>query len=379
MAITVSQVVSSAQTDIMNQIGTNHPILLDYCNRISLDLLRTTKWDFLESDVQTFMTRQGVTSYWIGATGTNPAGTYDTGLNLTNVKFIKHGSVYDRSNFKTLGSVTEAPVSAVLSYTDGTARPGRPAVYRNNIDTPFTINIFPAPDQQNVQSPQPEPPLVSTVAGGALPARTYNLVTTFVDGLGNESTAPQYSTPLYIPANSLAVVQSPTILVPTNDAGVPYNQYNVYASAGSNIPQNATLQTLSPITLGTNWTEPITGLTTTGANPPSFNAAATFNGYIIQFRYYELETTLTSFSQVLQIPDRYVDIVVAGVNWLALKFLSRTQEAAEWFNTYMRGLTSMVRDRNQQNRFADYISPDPSALGGMLPTIETIDLSLLTP
>lgn len=379
MSTTVQQIVSSATTDIMNQIGTNHPILLDYANRISLDMLRSTKWDFLESDVQTFLTRQGVTSYWVGATGQNPAGTYDTGLNLTNLKFIKHGSVYDRSNFKTLGSVTEAPVSSVLSYTDGSSRPGRPAVYRNNIDTPFILNIFPAPDQQNVQSPQPEPPLVTTVAGGTLPARKYNLVTTFVDALSGESTAAAYSTPLYIPANFLAVVQSPTTLVPANDAGVPYSSYNVYASSSSNLPQNTTLQTLSPITIGTSWTEPITGLTTTGRNPPSTNGAATLNGYVLQFRYYQLETTITSFSQVIQVPDRYVDVMVAGVNWLALKFLSRLPEAQEWLQTYKTGLVAMVRDRNQQNRFADYIAPDPSSLGGMLPTIETIDLSLLTP
>lgn len=379
MATTVQQVVTSVQTDVANQIGVNHPLLLDYCNRISLDMLRSTKWDFLESDVQSFLTRQGVTAYWIGATGSAPAGTFDTGLNLTDVKFIKHGSVYDRSNFRTLGSVTEAPVSAVLSFTDGTSRPGRPAIYRNNIDTPFVLNIFPAPDQQNVQSPQPEPPIVSTVAGGSLPARIYNLVTTFVDALGLESTPAQYSTPLYIPANFLAVVQSPDPIVKTNDAGVPYNTYNVYASTTSFIPQNLTKQTVSPISVGTNWTEPVGGLTTTGTTPPGDNLATPLNGYLIQFRYYQLEQPLSSFTQNLQIPDRYFDIVVAGVNWLALKFLQRMPESQEWFQTYKAGIVAMVRDRNQQNRFADYISPDPESLGGFLPTIETIDLSLLTP
>lgn len=379
MSITAQQVVSSAQTDVMNQIGFNHPILLDYCNRISLDILRSTKWDFLESDVKTFLTRQGVTSYWIGTPGAAPAGSFDTGLNITDIKFIKHGSVYDRSNFKNLGSVTEAPVSAVLSYTDGSSRPGRPAVYRNNVDTPFILNLYPAPDQQNVQSPQPEPPIVTTVTGGALPARLYHLVTTFTDSLNGESTTAAYSTPLFIPANKLAVVKSPTTLVPTNDAGVVYSGYKVYASSVSGIPQNLVQQTASPIALGTDWTEPTTGLLTTGPVPPSFNSVATFNGYVIQFRYYQLETSVTSFAQVLQVPDRYFDVVVAGVNWLSLKFLSRMQEATEWFGTYRMGITSMIRDRNQQNRFADYISPDPSSLGGMLPTIETIDLSLLTP
>src|ERR1700723_432055 len=115
MSTTVQQIVTSSTIDIMNQIGTNHPILLDYCNRITIDMLRATKWDFLESDVQTFLTRQGVTAYWVGATGANPTGTFDTGLNCTNLKWVKHGSVYDRSNFQTLGSVASMPVSAVLS------------------------------------------------------------------------------------------------------------------------------------------------------------------------------------------------------------------------------------------------------------------------
>ena len=379
MSTTVQQIVSSATTDIMNQIGTNHPVLLDYCNRINNDMLRATKWDFLLADVQTFITRQGVTAYWIGATGQAPAGSYDTGLNITDIKWIQHGSVYDRSNFLSIGSVAEMPVSAVLSYTDGTSRPGRPCVYRNNVDTPFTINLYPAADQQNNQAPQPEPPIATATAGGALAARTYNLICTFVDGLNNESTAPDYTTPLFIPANSLATVQSPMTLVPTNDAGVPYNHYNVYASSSSNIPQNATKQTASPIAIGTNWTEPTSGLTTTGTTPPSYNAAATYNGYIIQFRYYKLETAITSFTQTLQIPDRYSDVMTAGVNWLALKFLSRGTEAMEWFATYRTGLVAMVRDRNQQNRFSDYVSPDPSSVGGFLPAVETIDLSLLTP
>lgn len=460
MATTVQQIVTSATTDIMNQIGTNHPILLDYCNRINYDMLRATKWDFLLSDVQSFITRQGVTSYWIGATGSAPEGTFDTGLDITNLKWVQHGSVYDRSNFLTLGSVAEMPVSAVLNYTDGTSRPGRPCVYRNNVDTPYILNVYPAPDQQNNQAPEPEPILagvtsatgtvasltvdnpgitylvgdvltliqsgasgatvtvtalvsdrgvasvtLTTVgtgyktglasvtggtgtgatfnvvasAGNILPARTYNLVATFVDALGNESTAPDYTTPLYIPAGSLAVGFSPVLKVPTNDAGVPYSSWNIYASATNNIPQNATKQNASPIAIGTNWTEPSTGLITTGTAPPSDNLCATYNGYIIQFRYYEQEAAITSFTQTLQIPDRYLDVMIAGVNWLALKFLSRSPEAMDWFGAYKAGLTAMVRDRNQQNRFADYVSPDPSSIGGYLPTIETIDLSLLTP
>ena len=104
------------------------------------------------------------------------------------------------------------------------------------------------------------------------------------------------------------------MLVPTNDAGVPYNQWNIYASANNNIPQNAIKQNASPIALETNWTEPTSGLVTAGVYPPSNNLCSTYNGYIIQFRYYEIEQAITSFTQGLQIPDRYIDVMTAGVN-----------------------------------------------------------------
>jgi hypothetical protein len=386
MSTTVAQIVTSAQQDIMNQIGTNHPLLLDYTNRISLDMLRSTKWDFLLSDVQSFITITGNSNYWVGATGSAPAGCIDTGLNLTNLKFLKHGAVYDRSNFRNLGESTEMPVSAILSYTDGTPRLGRPAVYRNNVDTPFIVNIYPGPDNQNNQAPQPESPILTTTAGGALANRLYYMTTTFVDSFGNESTPPGSgvntspgSGTIFVPAGRLATVAAPDPIVTQNDAGVQYAQYNVYASSTSQIPQNMTRQNLSPISIPTPWTEPTSGLITTGVAPPTTNNCEPFNGYLIQFRYYETETLLTSFAQTLQIPDRYFDIVVAGVNWLSLKFLSRTQEAQDWQSTYHNGIVAMVRDRNQANRFSDYVSPDPTSLGGLLPTIETIDLSLLQP
>lgn len=381
MSTTVSQIVASCQQDVMNQIGTNHPMILDYTNRVSLDMLRATRWDFLVSDVQSFITIIGNSNYWVGPIGQAPAGCVDTGLNITNLNFVKHGSVYDRSNYRGLGESVEMPVSAVLSYTDGTPRLGRPAVYRNNVDTPNILNIFPGPDNQNKQAPIPELPILTTTAGGALATRVYNVVTTFVDSLGNESTPGGLFTAnsfgsIYIPANNLVTVAAPSPIVTHNDAGVLYNSYNVYAGLNG---ANLTKQNNSPIAIPTPWTEPTSGLTTNGVTAPTTNNAATFNGYLIQFRYYGTQTTLTAFNQTIQIPDRYFDVVVAGVNWLALKFLSRTQEAAEWFSTYRTGIVAMVRDRNQANRFADYISPDPTSLGGLLPTIETIDLSLLQP
>lgn len=380
--MTVQDVIDAVSTDVrqvLSNTGADAATITTWIQRVEYSLLYFTKWDFLLSDTKTFLTKQGVTGYWVGPVGTNPAGTADTGLNLNNLKWVKHGTVYDRSNFKTLGSIAEPPVSAVLSYTDGSFRPGRPALYRSNVDTPNILNIYPAPDQQNDRSPQPEPPIVSSTAGGALPARVYFITATFVDALGGESTAPAFMTELYVPANSLAVVQAPVPMVSANDAGVPYNQYNIYASSTSNLPQDAVLQTASPLSTGVNWTEPNTGLLTVGDGPPSTNGAIPLNGYVIQFRYYLQEDVLTSTSQVLLLPDRYKEVLVAGVNWYALQFIGRQQEAMVWIQRFMEGRVGMIRDRNQQNRFADYISPDPSSIGGTLPTIETIDLSLLTP
>lgn len=384
---TAQQVMNASSQDMRNQLsGTATPdsnVLLDYVNRVSLDMLKVSKWWFLLSPLQQFITGEGVTNYWIGPTGGAPFNALDTKLNLTDLRYIKPKSVVDRSNFRSLGQMNEQPLSARLSYSDATARPGRPAVYRQDEATPNILNIYPAPDNEATYTPQPEPPICSTTPGGTLPARIYFVTTTFVDSLGGESTAP-VAAEIFIPANALLVVNPPQEPVGNSADGIQYNTYNVYAaSAGTNesaaIVSNNTTRQASGISTSVQWTEPVTGLTTTGVTPPSFNGVKPIEGYIIEFRYFRQITQVTAPGQVLQIPDDYKHVVIAGVNSLAFQYLFRAAEAQAWEGRYQQGLAKIVRDLNFMNRVGDYFGPDAASIGGFLPTVEVIDLGTLTP
>lgn len=216
-ASTPAQAVMNATSqDLRNQLSAvNQPdasVLLDYVNRVSLDLMKVSKWWFLLSPVQQFYTQPGVTNYWVGPIAQNPLGTADTQLNITDLRYVKPKSVLDRTNYRPLGSILEQPISAKLNFADGTARPGRPAVWRQDEATPNVLNIYPAPDNQGDYDPQPEPPICTISSGGTLPARFYFVTVTFVDTLGGESTAPM-TAQIFVPANMLLTVSPPQNLL----------------------------------------------------------------------------------------------------------------------------------------------------------------------
>lgn len=354
--------------------------LLDYVDRVSFEILRASRWDFLISDELRFVTTLGVTDYWIGPApvpATAPTSV-DTLLHLPDVDYIQHEGVMDESNFHSLGQVTEIPLVAKLRYPDGSSRVGRPAVYRNNVSTPNILSIYPAPDNQNTYAPQPEPPVCLTTPGGALPNRFYFVTTTFVDSNGSESTAP-LTQKIFIPAGNLLMVQPPVGLISSGTTGVQYNSYNVYASSNNSSPQGTALQTLSPLSTSLQFTEPGTGLLTATPNPPSSNNVEPVDGYVISFRYYKQQQPISATFNVLQVPDQFMDVVVAGVNAKAFSYLTRPQEAQQWYSMYREGITQIIRSRNWANRFSDYIGADGASIGGNLPAVEAIDLSVLQP
>jgi len=384
---TAQNIMSATSQDVRNQISAvttpDSNVLLDYVNRVSLDMLKVSKWWFLLSPTQQFITQTGVTNYWVGPIGSNPAGTYDTGLNLTDFRYVKPKSVVDRTNFRPLGQINEQPLSSKISYSDGTQRPGRPSVYRQDEATPNVLNIYPAPDNQALYTPQPEPPICTVTPGGALSNRIYFVTTTFVDSLGGESTAPVV-TEIFVPANMLLVVNPPIEPVGASATGIAYNRYNVYAaSAGTSeiteITSNSTTLQASNIFNNATWTEPTSGLTTNGTNPPSTNGVEPIEGYIIEFRYFRQIAQITSPGQFVQVPDDYKHVMIAGVNSLAFQFLFRAAEAQAWEGRYQQGLQKIVRDLNFMSKTGDYFGPDAASIGGFLPTVETIDLSLLNP
>src|SRR5690242_12735305 len=100
--VSAGQILAAASQDVRAQLDSSNPldqvILLDYVNRVSLMALRASRWDFLLSDTQFFITQREQTDYWIGPSGQNPAGSVDTALNLSDVDIIQKNSVLDVSN-----------------------------------------------------------------------------------------------------------------------------------------------------------------------------------------------------------------------------------------------------------------------------------------
>lgn len=349
-------------------------LLIDYVNRISLQMLRFSNWTFLNSAPQLFLTTPGVTDYWIGAVGGAPIGAIDTGLNITDIQRIRRDSIFNRTanTSQSLAHTDSPPLSFTLQL------PQQPLFWRNDPTSPFVLNIYPPPDMppdwtaaQQVLTPKG--PVATVSAGGALALRTYYVEITFVDSAGGES-SPSIQAIFLLPASHLITVKSPIIELSgasgivslTTAAGPSVSQYNVYAAGvtGNTLTQfpsssSLTRQNASPIAIGTDWTEPTSGLITSGPTPLGSPTLAPLGGYLIDFRYFVQRQTLTMTNQIIQVPDVYKDIVCAGVNWLAYKYLKKDDEAQIWAGVYQRGLTEMVKDANLAPRDGEFVRPDP--------------------
>ena len=121
-------------------------------------------------------------------------------------------------------------------------------------------------------------PVVETVAGGALPQRTYYVKFTFHDtGTPSEST-PSPEVSIVVPANNLLKVKAP---LPMAKAGATpldvFDSWNVYVStaAGTETKQNTANMTrgyldgtnINNFAAGADWTEPTSGLIAGAALP----------------------------------------------------------------------------------------------------------------
>lgn len=363
----VQDIIDKVSQDVRSQLSASAdpgmPILIDYVNRTHKEMLRFSRWGFLLSEVQYFMTAFGQTDYWIGPAQGLPPYMVDSGLHLIDVDKIKKDEVRDFSNDKTLKPLGAQPLGPNLNFRSGQTRPDQPRAFYQDWNDPNILHVWPGADNQNPYLPQPEPPILTNiVSGGSLPQRTYYVLITFVDSIGGESTPNNISTFITIPAGKLLTVVSPNLFFTQTSSGVIYQYYNVYAAEASELNESAegseTLQTtFGTQLLGQNWTEPTSGLTTTGVSAPTANTIAQMGGYIIGFRYYKTRLNLTTVNDVLQIPQDYDDVTVQGVQYLAWKFLGKKDEAQASFESYSAGKTSIVADKNlfPDN---DFIRPD---------------------
>ena len=364
ITITAQSVVNSVATDLLQRIAPEDPNLLDYVNRVQLQLLRASRWKFLLSPPQRFVTRNEVTDYWIGAAGSGPTNAVETNLNITNLGPIKTDTVFDRSNYRSLKRVLDAPLLSRFMFRDASARKGPPRLWKVSQDQGCTMQLWPAPDNQNGYQPVPEAPLLSTVVGGSLPGRIYFVRVSYVDSLGNESAASDEAR-LFVPANSLIVV-NPPIEIPVAASGIAYDRWNVYIfNAGSSLTTTTGNETkanqLGALAVSSTYTEPSTGFLTSGVSFPTASTIEALGGYLIEFRYFSSKPQVTSLGQVLLIPGDYFDLIVAGVNYFAAALLKDTDASQYWKAEYDAGITGMIRDKNLFPRAPDYISPDSAS------------------
>lgn len=221
--ITVQDIVERVQRDMSKSISGTHPALLDYINRVHLDLLRHSRYRFLISEPLTFTTTAGTAKYYLGASAA-PSGSIDSGLHLSDLDMLVETSVANRSTYEPLAKTVDKPLNPAFDLA------ASPKLWRLNQDQ--TLELMPPTDQT----------------------------------------------------------------------------------------------------------------------------------YSIEFRYIAQIRTLTNSADILQIPNKYLDIIVAGVNELVATYLSDGNQAREdavayWNNRYTDGKSRMIRDLNLVPKSGDFIKP----------------------
>lgn len=259
-SIQAQDIVTAVIQDSQNQT-TNRVALYDYTDRIQQRILRESQWRFLLSDPQTFITMPGVGDYTL-VPGPAPAGSFLTGLDLEDFGNIAPGSVYNLANWT---KIEEDPdENTTLNYylnRDGSLRYGYPRTYYNSLTNPGTITLKPVPNDENLYYPVPETPVVGyePLDGCVLPPRIYYGVVTYVDSLGGEGTQCLIPFTIVVPAGNILTIESPNAVIGGGIGGnqVVYSGWNLYVGLSLG---NYTLQNFNPFPIGTNYTEPITGI-----------------------------------------------------------------------------------------------------------------------
>lgn len=139
--LTVQDIIDRVSIDTRYQLGGTTPetaVLISYINRVHLELLRWSRWQFLLSPVFQFPTTIGSSDYYIG-NGVQAVGSIDTGLAIPDLHGIKRDSVFDRTNFRSLYPTQEVPLLQQFSQN------GQPKVWRSDSQSSDVLSIYPAP------------------------------------------------------------------------------------------------------------------------------------------------------------------------------------------------------------------------------------------
>ena len=135
-------------------------------------------------------------------------------------------------------------------------------------------------------------PTLTSVAGGSLAARTAWVTVTYTTSPGGETLASTEAS-IALSANTLLVVDSP----PSETRAAGWNVYVSETASGGEQKQNSTA-----IAIGTNWTEPTSGLISGAAAPTIDSSALPATPVTAQFNFYfraRFETDAQDFEKFL--------------------------------------------------------------------------------
>ncbi len=157
------------------------------------------------------------------------------------------------SNVSNVGAYPSLPTAGTVQGTD------QPRQYDGTyLDRISQMGPGVGPTVATVESADtPSAPTLSSVAGGGLPARTAWVVVSYQTAAG--SVVPSAEASILLGANTLLVVDSP----PGATGATGWNVYVSEQEAGAETQQNT-----GALAIGTNWTEPTGGATTTGVAAP---------------------------------------------------------------------------------------------------------------
>ena len=173
-----------------------------------------------------------------------------------------------------------------------------------------------------------------------------------MDLAGKEST-PSTTARQFVEASKLLTVKAPQPAITAGSAGISYLRYNVYAATTED---SETKQGAGNIATSSDWTEPASGLTTSGAVVPTASTLDSLRGYVIELRYYKVHSPLTGVNDTVLVPDAFRDAVVAGVNWLGCEYLKDFDRASRWRAVFNEGVARLTRDEHHFGR-ALFVKP----------------------
>ena len=137
----------------------------------------------------------------------------------------------------------------------------------------------------NIAAP-PAAPTLTSVSGGSIAAATYYVIITYTNNIGETLGSAQ---------STLAVAASHLFKVTSPSAYTNATHYNVYAGLSTGILLHAINLQVSNVAIGTDWTEPSSGLIT-GVVPPTALANVDLDSIFLAYNSPDTQAAATGIT-----------------------------------------------------------------------------------